>query len=71
MSYVVNNHLNIIYVLSNKAVGPGKKSKINKRRAIFIPDSKVFKALRLFFLPNFPGPTFIPCPTSIPEARVL
>ena len=22
------------------------------------------------FLPNFPGPTFIPCPTSIPEARV-
>ena len=24
----------------------------------------VFKALRLFFLPNFPGPTFIP------EARV-
>ena len=30
----------------------------------------VFMALRLFFLPNFPGPTFIPCPTSIPEARV-
>ena len=25
----------------------------------------------LFFLPNFPGPTFIPCPTSIPEARVM
>ena len=23
------------------------------------------------FLPNFPGPMFIPCPTSIPEARVL
>jgi hypothetical protein len=22
-------------------------------------------------LPNFPGPTFIPCPTSIPEARVV
>jgi len=33
MSYVVNNHLNNLYVLSNKAVGPGKKSKINKRRA--------------------------------------
>ena len=31
----------------------------------------LFKAVRLFFLPNFPGPTFIPCPTSIPEARVL
>ena len=24
----------------------------------------------LFFLPNFPGPTFIPCPMFIPEARV-
>ena len=23
MSYVVNNHLNILYVLSNKSVGPG------------------------------------------------
>ena len=29
MSYVVKN----LYVLSNKAVGPAKKSKINKRRA--------------------------------------
>ena len=33
--------------------------------------SCVFKALRLYFLPNFPGPTFIPCPMSIPEARVV
>ena len=33
MFYVVNNHLNDLYVVSNKAVGPGKKSKINKRRA--------------------------------------
>ena len=33
MSYVVNNHLNNLYVLSNKAVVPGKKSKIIKRRA--------------------------------------
>ena len=31
MSYVVNNHVNDFYVLSNKAVGPGKKSEINKR----------------------------------------
>ena len=31
----------------------------------------VFKALRLFFLSNFPGPMFIPCPMSIPEARVV
>ena len=30
----------------------------------------IFKAHRLFFLPNFPGPTFIPCPTFILEARV-
>ena len=30
----------------------------------------LFKALRLFFLPNFPGPTFIPCPRSIPDSRV-
>ena len=29
MFYVVNNHLNNLYVLSNKAVGPGKKFKIN------------------------------------------
>ena len=33
MFYVVDNHLNNLYVLSNKAVGPGKKSEINKRRA--------------------------------------
>ena len=33
MFYVVNNHLNDLYVLSNNAVGPGKKSKIKKRRA--------------------------------------
>ena len=29
--YVVSNHLSNLYVLSNKAVGPGEKSKINKR----------------------------------------
>ena len=29
----------------------------------------VFKALRLFFLLNFTDPTFIPCPTSIPETK--
>ena len=31
---------------------------------------RLFKALCLFFLPNFPDPTFIPCPMSIPEYRV-
>ena len=28
MSYVVNNHLNNLYVLSNKTVGPGKNPKL-------------------------------------------
>lgn len=27
-------------------------------------------AVRLFVLPNFPGPTFISCLTSIPDSRV-
>ena len=31
----------------------------------------VFKALHLFFLSNFPGPTLILCPTSATEARVF
>jgi hypothetical protein len=30
----------------------------------------LFKVLRLFFLTNFPGSMFIPCPTSIPDSRV-
>ena len=33
MFYVVNKHLNDLYVVPNKAVGLGKRSKINKRRA--------------------------------------
>ena len=33
MSYVVDNHIDNLYVLSNKAVGSGKKSKIKKCRA--------------------------------------
>ena len=28
MSYVVNNHLNNLYILSDKAVGPGKNPKL-------------------------------------------
>ena len=31
MFYVVNSHVNNLYVLSNKAVGRGKKIKINSR----------------------------------------
>ena len=30
----------------------------------------VFNALRLFFMTNFPGPAFIPCPTSIPDSDI-
>jgi hypothetical protein len=48
MSYVVNNHLNNLYVISNKAVGLGKKSKINKHRAI--PEARV---LNLFPFSNY------------------
>ena len=32
MFYVVNNHLNNLCVIYNKAEGPGKKSKINEHR---------------------------------------
>ena len=32
---------------------------------------QICHALRLFFSQNFPGPTFIHCPTSIPDSRVL
>ena len=28
MFYVVNNHLNDLYLLSNKAIGPGKNPKL-------------------------------------------
>ena len=35
-----------------------------------VPFLRLFKALGLSFLPNFPGPTFISCPTSIPESRL-
>ena len=38
--------------------------------AHFVHALRLFKALRVLFLPNFPGPMFIPCPTSIPDSRV-
>ena len=31
----------------------------------FVYALRLFKALRLFFLTNFPGPTVIPCPTYV------
>ena len=39
--------------------------------AHFVHALRLFKVLRLFFLTNFPGPTIISCPTSIPDSRVI
>ena len=39
--------------------------------AYFVHALRLFKALHLFFLKNFPGPTVIPCPTSIPDLEYL
>ena len=41
MSYVVNNHLNDIYVLSNKAVGPVKNPKLISEGPMSIPEARV------------------------------
>ena len=41
MPYVVNNHLNNLYVLPNKAVGPGKNPKLINVGPKFIPDYRV------------------------------
>jgi hypothetical protein len=40
------------------------------RFAHFVHALRLFKALHLFFLTHFPGPTVILCPTSIPDSRV-
>ena len=32
---------------------------------------QIVQALRLLFLPKFLDPTLIPCPTSIPESKLL
>ena len=41
MSYVVNNHLNNLYVLPNKAVGPGKNPKLINVEPTSIPEARV------------------------------
>ena len=41
MSYWVNNHLNDLYVLSNKAIGPGKNSKMINVGPTSIPEARV------------------------------
>ena len=43
MFYVVNNHLNNLYVLSNKAVGPGKKSKLINVGPTSIPEARLYR----------------------------
>ena len=40
MFYVVDNHLNNLYVVSNKAVEPGKNTKLITVGPTFIPDSR-------------------------------
>ena len=41
MSYVLDNHLDNLYVLSNKAVGPGKTPKLINIGPTSIPESSV------------------------------
>ena len=41
MFYVINNHLNTLYVLSNKAIGPGKNQKLINVGLTSIPEAKV------------------------------
>ena len=50
MSYVVNitNHLNNLYVLSNKAVGPGKKNpKLINVGPTSIPEARVIISCKI------------------------
>ena len=57
MSYVVNNHLDDLHVLSNKAVGPGKNPRINKRRAyVYSGGQSISYSLRKYFTLMFWSP---------------
>ena len=49
MFYVVNNHLNNLYVLSNKAVGPGKNPKLINVGPTSIPEARVTEIASNFF----------------------
>ena len=44
-AYVVNNHLNDLYVLSNKAVGPGNNTELINVGPMSIPESRVLNWL--------------------------
>ena len=50
MFYVVNSHLNNLYVLPNKDVGPGKNTKLITVGPTSIPDSRVRWSAPIFFL---------------------
>ena len=47
MSYVVNNHLNNLYVLSNKVVGPGKNPKLINVGPTSIPEARVINSVKI------------------------
>ena len=47
MFYVVNNHLNNLYVLSNKAVGPGKNPKLINVGPTSIPEARVLTYINI------------------------
>jgi hypothetical protein len=46
MFYLVNNHLNNLYVLSNKAVGPGKNPKLISVGPTSIQEARVTLLVR-------------------------
>ena len=63
-THVLNNHLNNLYVLSNKAVGPGKNPKLKKRRAYFYSGGQIiqifFFKFDAFLLKKQPKSTYFP-----------
>ena len=55
MFYVVNNHLNNLYVIFNKALGPGKNPKLINVGPTSIPEARVKQAMAGLFGINFAG----------------
>ena len=49
MSYVANNHLNNLFVLSNKAVGPEKNPNLINVGPTSIPEARVSMELVLWW----------------------
>ena len=46
MFYLVNNHINNLYVLSDKAVGPGKNPKLINVGPTSIPEARVLDCFK-------------------------